>query len=347
VFLSSGKTSRQKFWKKEEMVMSDPTVILAAQDAQALPMRERAGLAVARLDTATLVQTVIAAEAAGVRQVWSTQSALQADTLTAFAAAVVKTSTVRVGTAIVPTYPRHPLTMAAQALALNDLAPGRLRLGIGSSHRPIMEGSYGMQMGKPLEHLREYVQIVRAALWTGQVNARGKYFQVQATFPRLAQIPILISVLRENAFRLAGEIADGAISWLCPIPYLLKTGLPALRASAQAQGRPTPPLVAHVLVAMSEERSAVLQATRAQVQSYGRLPFYASMFADAGHPIGPDGSMSDELIASLVISGSSAAIAERLQELLASGLDELLVWPVPIQQAQDELHRLMQLLGGL
>src|SRR5579883_1236812 len=168
--------------------MSNPSVILTAQDAQSLPVRERVGLAVARLDTATLVQTVIAAEAAGVRQVWSTQSALQADTLTTFAAAVVQTNTVRLGTAIVPTYPRHPLTMASQALALNDLAPGRLRLGVGPSHRPLMEGSYGMQMGKPLEHLREYVQIVRAALWTGQVNTQGKNFQVQATFRGLAQI---------------------------------------------------------------------------------------------------------------------------------------------------------------
>ena len=327
--------------------MSNPSVILTAQDAQALPARERVGLAVARLDTATLVQTVIAAEAAGVRQVWSTQSALQADTLTTFVAAVMRTSTVRLGTAIVPTYPRHPLTMASQALALNDLAPGRLRLGVGPSHRPLIEGIYGMQMGKPLEHLREYLQVIRAALWTGQVDYQGKYFQVKATLPRLAQIPILISVLREHAFQLAGEIADGAISWLCPVPYLLKTGLPALRASAQAQDRSAPPLVAHVLVAMSEDQSAVLQATRAQIQSYGRLPFYASMFADAGYPVGPDGSMSDELIASLVISGSSGAIADRLQELLASGLDELLVWSVPIQQAQSEMHQLMQLIGSL
>jgi alkanesulfonate monooxygenase SsuD/methylene tetrahydromethanopterin reductase-like flavin-dependent oxidoreductase (luciferase family) len=282
-----------------------------------------------------------------VRQVWCTQSALQADTLTTFAAAVMRTSTVRLGTAIVPTYPRHPLTMASQALALNDLAPGRLRLGVGPSHRPLIEGTYGMQMGKPLEHLREYLQVIRAALWTGQVDYQGKYFQVKATLPRLAQIPILISVLREHAFQLAGEIADGAISWLCPVPYLLKTGLPALRASAQAQDRSAPPLVAHVLVAMSEDQSAVLQATRAQIQSYGRLPFYASMFADAGYPVGPDGSMSDELIASLVISGSSGAIADRLQELLASGLDELLVWSVPIQQAQSEMHQLMQLIGSL
>src|SRR5262249_33718987 len=142
----------------------ETSLILTAAQAQALPLRERVGLAVARLAAPTLVQTIVAAEEAGVRQLWSTQSALQPDTLTVFAAAAVQTSTIRLGSAIIPTYPRHPLTMAAQALALSDLAPGRLRLGLGSSHKPIIEGIYGLVLARPLEYLREYVEIVRAAL---------------------------------------------------------------------------------------------------------------------------------------------------------------------------------------
>jgi len=327
--------------------MSNTPVILTSEDAQALPARERVGLAVARLDTATMIKTFVAAEAAGVRQVWSTQSPLQADTLTAFAAAAVQTRELRLGTAIIPTYPRHPLTMASQALALNDLAPGRLRLGIGSSHRPVIEGIYGMEMTKPLEHLREYIEIVRAALWKGQVDHQGNFFQVKATLPGLAQIPILTSVLRQNAFKLAGEIADGALSWLCPVPYLLKTGLPALRAAAQEYGRSVPPLVAHVLMSTSDDRPAVIKATRAHTQSYGKLPFYASMFADAGYPVDAEGTMSDELIGSLVISGNSTAVTEQLKELLASGLDELLVMLVPVQQAESEMHQLMHLIGHI
>lgn len=325
--------------------MPNTPVILTAEDAQALPARERIGLAVARLDSATMLKTFIAAEAAGVRQVWSTQSPLQADTLTVFAATVMQTRNLRLGTAIIPTYPRHPLTMASQGLALNDLAPGRLRLGIGSSHRPVIEGTYGIEMVKPLEHLSEYIEIVRAALWKGEVDHQGKFFKVKATLPRTAQIPILISVLRENAFKLAGAIADGALSWLCPVPYLLKTGLPALRASAQAHERPAPPLVAHVLAAVSADRPAVIKATRAQIQSYGKLPFYASMFADAGHPVNAEGIMSDELIESLVISGHPTAIAERLKQLLASGLDELLVMLIPVQQPESEMQQLMHLIG--
>lgn len=327
--------------------MQASPLILTADQIQAMPERERVGIAVARRSTPALVQAIRAAEEAGVRQFWSTQSPLQADTLTVFAAAAVQTASIRLGTAIIPTYPRHPLTMASQALALNELAPGRLRLGIGSSHRPIMEDTYGFKMVRPLAHLREYVEIVRAALWHGEVDFQGTFFQVKATLPRTAPLPILTSVLRENAFKLAGEIADGALSWLCPVPYLLKTGLPALRASARSKDRERPPLVAHVLASTSEDRSAVLKATRAQIQSYGHLPFYASMFADAGYPVDALGNMSDDLIGSLVISGSTAAISERFKELLAAGLDELMVLPVIVQQADSELLRLMQLIGGL
>jgi len=86
------------------------------------------------------------------------------DALTTFAAAAAKTSTIRLGTSIVPTYPRHPLILAQQALALYDIAPGRLRLGIGPSHRSIIEDTYGLQQRTPLAHLREYVEVLRAAL---------------------------------------------------------------------------------------------------------------------------------------------------------------------------------------
>ena len=82
------------------------------------------------------------------------------DTLTTFSAAAAKTSTVKLGTSIVPTYPRHPLVMAQQALTLHDLASGRLRLGIGPSHRFIIDNMYGLQHSKPLTHLREYSEVL-------------------------------------------------------------------------------------------------------------------------------------------------------------------------------------------
>ena len=106
------------------------------------------------------VKSVIAAEDARVWQVWMAQPPNLPDTLTTFSAAAAKTSTVKLGTSIVPTYPRHPLVMAQQALALHDLASGRLRLGIGPSHRFIIDNMYGLQHSKPLTHLREYSEVL-------------------------------------------------------------------------------------------------------------------------------------------------------------------------------------------
>jgi alkanesulfonate monooxygenase SsuD/methylene tetrahydromethanopterin reductase-like flavin-dependent oxidoreductase (luciferase family) len=164
-------------------------------------------------------------------------------------------------------------------------------------------------------------------------------------FPRTPQVPILISALRQKAFHLAGEIADGAISWLCPVPYLLNTALPALREGAASIHRPAPPLVAHVLVALHDNRQKGLAAARQSLQRYAQLPFYANMFADAGFPVASDGSISDKLVDSLVISGDETAVTARLRELLNAGLDEVLALQIPVEDATGEQKRLMQLIG--
>src|SRR5215212_547946 len=109
------------------------------------PRRERVGLVVDGSNAAAAVKTIVSAEDSGVRQVWMTNSPFWPDPLTTFAAAAAKTSTICMGTSIVPTYPRHPLILAQQALSFYDLAPGRLRLGIGPSHRFVIEGTYGLQ----------------------------------------------------------------------------------------------------------------------------------------------------------------------------------------------------------
>jgi F420-dependent oxidoreductase-like protein len=313
------------------------------------PTRERVGLIVNGSNAAVAVKTIAAAEAAGVRQIWVAQPPVLPDVLTMFAAAATRTSTVRLGTSITPTYPRHPLVLAQEVLALNDLAPDRLRLGIGPSHRFIIEDIYGLQQRTPLAHLREYLEVLRAALWQGKVDHHGHFYNVIATLPRTSQIPILISTLGKSAFQLAGQIADGALTWVCPVPYLLNTGLPALRTSAAAVGRSPPPLVAHVLVAVTEDRHAVLAAGHQMLDFYAKIPFYATMFSVAGFSLTSDKVVPDALVDSLVISGNDSIVAARLTELLTAGLDELMVSLVPTTGAgdDDEQTRLMHLIGRL
>ncbi|MDF3041571.1 MAG: class flavin-dependent oxidoreductase, partial [Thermomicrobiales bacterium] len=250
---------------------------------------------------------------------------------------------------VTPTYPRHPITLAAQAIAINDLAPGRLRLGVGPSHKPTIEGVYGLPMGKPLAHLREYVTILRTLLWEGTVDFSGDYFTVKTTLPAgvmAPKIPVPISALRPNAFRLAGEVSDGAISWMAPIDYLAQTSLPELQAGAEVAGRGRPPLIAHVPVAVSADRAAVRAAFRAQFPIYPKLLFYAAMFAEAGYPVTAAGEWTDDLIEALVVSGTSEEVHARLEAMPARGIDELMVSHVVVADEEGELAALSEILAG-
>src|SRR4051812_48750034 len=108
--------------------------------------RDRVGISIWAPDPLALTRVIEQAEAAGVEQIWMTQNPVSHDTLTVYAAAMGRTSRIRLGTSIVPTYPRHPLALAQQAATVAALGPGRLRLGVGPSHRPSIEGTYNIRM---------------------------------------------------------------------------------------------------------------------------------------------------------------------------------------------------------
>lgn len=309
----------------------------------------RAGLVIRRPNPAATLAAIERAEAGGLDAVWSTVGGVAPDAVTLFAAAAVRTTRITLGTSIVPTYPRHPAALATQALAIAGLAPGRFRLGIGPSHRPTIEGAFGIPMGTPLDHLREYLTVLRDLLWEGRTAFVGTYYTVRLDLPPSItppRTPLLISALRANAFRLAGEIADGAISWVCPVPYLISTALPAMRAGAEAANRPIPPLVGHVPVAMHSDRQAVREAARAQLGLYGRLPFYARMFADAGFPVGSDGAMPDALLDTLVVAGTPETVRARLEAIQSAGVDELIVSHIPVAEGDAEEAALSGVLNS-
>ena len=312
-------------------------------------MNLRAGLVVPRGTAISVVDRIVTAENRGVPTVWSTAGGISADTLSAFAVAASRTERIVLGTAIVPTYPRHPFVMASEALAIEQFAPGRFRLGVGPSHRPTIEDSFGISMGKPLAHLREYVAILRALLWEGSVEFEGEYFAVNGALPAGStppKTPLPISTLRPNAYRLAGEISDGAISWLNPIDYIVGVAMPALTESAERAGRARPPVIAHVPVAISTNRGAARAAFRERFPVYGRLPFYAEMFALAGYPVEGDGRMPDGLVDDLLVSGTVDQVRARLETIRGRGIDELLISHVPVENEDCELEALSAILAG-
>lgn len=298
---------------------------------------------------AQTLDMIIQAEALGVPAVWLTTGGAGPDALTLFGAAAARTTTIKLGTAIVPTFPRHPLVMVQQAEVIASLAPGRLVLGIGSSHKPVVEGAFGIPFERPLEHLREYVVVLKAALQSGKVDFDGNRFRVHTRVPNPADVPVMISALQANSFRLAGAVADGAISWICPAPYLRDVALPALQEGAAKANRTVPPLVAHAFVAVSEDVAAVARLARERMAIYPRLPFYAGMFVAAGFPEAQQGEWSDAMLDAVVIQGDEATVAAGLKSfLVTSGADELIASILPVgPDPQASAGRTMEFIAKI
>ena len=286
---------------------------------------------------------------AGVQTVWQTNNVLWPDPMTFFGAAATTTKQIAFGTSIMQAYPRHPSALVSQAQVIETLAPGRLRLGVGTSHRVRMERNLGLKMDKPLSFLKEYVGVLRALLWEGKADITGEFFNVLEEYPEgytPPKTPILISALGERSYRAAGEIADAAISWMSPVPYLVNTSLPALRAGAESAGRETPPLIAHVPVALTNDRSRAIDLAAQDLGYYGALPFYRRVFVAAGVPPYTENRTSVEALDAVTVSGSPEEIRNRLAAILAEGIGEVLIHPLYVGDEVAERAELAKILAG-
>ena len=308
----------------------------------------RITLNVSGIEAARTVAAIERAERMGLHGVWAPTMGTGPDALTTLAAAAMRTKRVSLGTGVLPAFTRHPLTMAQQALAIESLAPGRLRLGVGTSHALGMMGTFGVDMTMPLGRLRAYVTVLKAALQRGSVDHESRFYTAHARLPAAPGTPVLIAALGPAAFRLAGEAADGAVSWLCPPRYLLDTALPAMQAGAAAAGRSTPPLVAGLPIAVCDDVEAVRSTVRGQLANYVRAAFYQRMLVGAGHAEAEAGVWSDAMIDAAVVWGAEDTVTARLAALGAAGVDEVAVTPLLTgPDPRAAMHRTLTLLSAL
>lgn len=302
------------------------------------------GVAVSGNRVGELLAAIDRAEELGIQAAWMTTGGARPDSLTTFAAAAQRTRRIKLGTSIVPIYPRHPAVMVQQVQVVAQLAPGRFRLGVGPSHRPSME-ALGLDFRAPLGHLREYLQILKALLQQGKVDFDGRYYRAHEAIPEPVDVPVMASALRRGSFELCGAEADGAISWICPGSYLRDVALPAMRAGAKQAGRPVPPLIAHAPVCVHDNPQEVRAAVREQIMN-PRLPFYQRMLMDAGFEEAASGTWSDPMIDAVVLWGDETRVAERLRELLSFGASEVLASPIAAgQNRASSVDRTLRLLG--
>ena len=291
------------------------------------------------------IQTMILrAEELGIPAAWMTTGGARPDSITVFAATAALTQNIKLGTSIVPTYPRHPLVMAQQAQIVAQLAPGRFRLGVGPSHRPTIE-AMGLPFNAPLAHLREYLQILKAILQNGRVDFDGQHYTAHDSIPEPLDLEIMGSALRRGSFELCGAESDGAISWICPAQYLQDVALPALQAGARQAGRQTPPLIAHAPVCVHENPDETRAAVRQQIMN-PRLPYYQKMLVEAGYPEAVQGVWSDAMIDGAVIWGDEEKCAEGIRRLFDLGATEVLASPITAgPNPAESLDRTMRFLG--
>ncbi len=231
------------------------------------------------------IERVRLAESLGYESVYCTHIAGR-DSLTVLTAYAAATERIRVGSGVVPIYSRTPATMAQTAATIDDLSGGRFTLGLGVSHRPVVESWYGQTIDHPAAEMRDYVAIVRAILRGEDPPPGEKWrtsFHLAGLDPR-PELPIYMAALSPGMLRLAGEIADGVILWLCSPHYIRDVVVPEVRIGRDRAERTLEgfSIVAAVPGALTDDRTAAYDAMRTDLLAYFGLPFYRAMIERSG-----------------------------------------------------------------
>ena len=217
-----------------------------------------------------LVQEARTAEQQGFSGFWVSQI-FGHDALTVLAVIGREVPRIELGTGVVPTYPRHPMMLAQQALTVNAAAGGRLALGIGLSHKMVVENMWGMSYDKPVRHLREYLGVLMPLVEGQPVSFDGADYQVHAgvSAPGTSRPGVFVAALGEQMLRVTAALADGTVTW-CTGPETLRTHtVPTLVAAAEAAGRPTPRIISALPVCVTADRPAAIARAAALFQMYG------------------------------------------------------------------------------
>ncbi|MFZ4585365.1 MAG: TIGR03564 family F420-dependent LLM class oxidoreductase [Acidimicrobiia bacterium] len=230
------------------------------------------------------VAAAVQAEADGFASCWLPQI-FALDALTAFAVAGQQTERIELGTAVVPTYPRHPMALAQQALTVQAATHGRLTLGIGLSHQIVVEGVWGLSFDKPLRHATEYVEVLTALLRDRGVNFDGTTLQVHGTVtaPDVADAPpVLLAALGEKMLDLAARCTAGTATWMTGPKTLAEHTVPTLRAAAERHGTGNLRVVAALPVCVTDDPNGAREFAAQVFSVYGQLPSYRAMLDREG-----------------------------------------------------------------
>jgi alkanesulfonate monooxygenase SsuD/methylene tetrahydromethanopterin reductase-like flavin-dependent oxidoreductase (luciferase family) len=251
------------------------------------------------------------------------------------------TKRVTIGTWIVNIYLRDPALCAIAAETVQEAASGRFILGLGVSHRPALEAR-GIEMGNARDRLRHDTDIIRKAF-------RGELEMFGMKFPSPAHpIPIYFAALALETSKLAGEIADGLMLYMCP-PERMRKSIDAANQVARERGRAPDSLTATcgVPVFLHDDLNAAYEAARRGLAFYGALPFYnrimsRSGFAEPAARImeaakrrdsqAMAAAVTNDLADAVALIGPPSRCVERLAAYREQGADVLILAPNPVNE---------------
>jgi F420-dependent oxidoreductase-like protein len=234
----------------------------------------------------------------------------------------------------VVTWSRHPLTLAAEALTAQAAVQGRLTLGIGPSHQPIVEGRFGYRWQRPGQHVAEYTDVLSPALRGDAVDVRGETVTAagRLTVPATPAPPLLIAAHGPRLLRLAGERADGVITTWTDARSVAENVVPAVRAAAA--GRPDPQVVVGVIATVTDDPDAARAHVAQAFGMAGDLPSYRRSLDQAGLA-GPEDT---------ILAGNEAELEKAVRRFADAGATELQVCPAGPPAEQE---RTIEFFGGL
>ena len=236
------------------------------------------------------------------------------DALTALAVVGRDVPGIELGTAVVPTYPRHPAALAQQALTTAAATGGRLTLGIGLSHKIVIQDMFGYEFGQPIRHMREYLAILlpllerRPAAFTGTTVSAN----ISLSVPGEGRVPVLLAALGSQMLGLAGGQADGTVLWMTGPATVRNHIVPALAAAATAAGRPSPRVVCILPVCVTSDPAGARDRAARVFAIYGTLPSYRAMLDREG-ATGP---------ADVAIVGDEDTVAAQIRVLAEAGVTD-------------------------
>lgn len=259
------------------------------------------------------------------------------DALTLLAVVGSHVPGIELATAVVPTYPRHPIMMAQQALTVQAATGGRLTLGIGLSHQIVIEGLHGYSYEKPARHMREYLSALMPMLNGEQVAFEGETLKAVTIGPLDVEAPapdVLVAALGTVMLKLTGKMADGTITWMTGPATLESHIIPTITAAADDAGKKPPRIVATFPVCVTDDADAARTLAAQLFAIYDTLPSYKAMLDKEGVP-GPGG---------VAIVGDEASVRDQILHLESIGVTD---FGGGAYGSPEEVSRTMAVFCGL